>query len=90
LELLFGFGILFAIGFTILVFLKLLFALLVLPFKVAFWVARGVLGVFIVIPLAILFTNLFSLALPIALFLLMLLPVALGIGLLVLLFKLVF
>jgi hypothetical protein len=81
---LFFFGIL-ALGAVVLIgLLKLLVALLLLPLKLAWWTARGVLGLLLVIPLIVVgylvITNVF----PVLLILLLLpvLVVVAGIGLL--------
>ena len=88
-ELLVVLGVVFAAGAVILLALKLLFALLILPFKAALFLAKGVIGLVIAIPLVILFSSAFTVALPFLL-LFLVLPVLAGIGLIVALFKLVF
>ena len=77
LELLFficGIVLICALG---VVFLKVLFALLVIPFKLAWWLARGLLGLLIIIPLALVFLNVFTVAFPLLLIVL-LLPLIVG------------
>ena len=88
-ELLFLLGIL-AVGVLVLVaILKLLVALVLLPFKLAWWMAKGLLGVLLFVPLAVVgflvFTNVFPVI--VLLLLLPLIVVVAGIGLLV---KLIF
>jgi hypothetical protein len=88
-ELFFLFGVL-TLGVIVLVgVLKLLVALLLLPLKLAWWVAKGLVGLLLFVPLAIVgflvLTNVFPVIL--LLLLLPLVVVVAGVGLLV---KLVF
>lgn len=88
-ELLFMLGIL-ALGAVVAVgFLKLLVGLVILPFKMAWWVAKGLVGLVLVVPLVLIAILVLTNVFPIFLFLLMLpvIVVAAGVGLLV---KLVF
>lgn len=85
LEVLFLFGVL-AVGVVVLVgILKLLVALVLLPLKLAWWMAKGLVGLLLVVPLAILaflvITNVFPLV--VFLLLLPLVVVVAGVGLLV-------
>jgi len=72
-----------------LLLLKILFGLLVLPFRVAFWLARGLVGILLAGLLVFVFFNFFSFALPF-LILFFLLPVLLVGALFVYLIRLVF
>jgi hypothetical protein len=88
-ELLFLFGVL-TLGVVVLVtILKLLVALLLLPFKLAWWMAKGLVGLLLIVPLALVgflvFTNVFPVM--VLLLLLPVIAVVAGVGLLV---KLVF
>jgi hypothetical protein len=89
MELLLLFGIL-AVGAVVLIgVLKLLVGLLLLPFKLAWWMAKGLVGLLLFVPLAIICFLVLTNVFPIVLFFL-LLPVIVmvaGVGLLV---KLVF
>ncbi len=88
-EILFLIGVL-AVGGAILIgILKLLVAIALIPFKLAFWLVKGVLAVVLFIPLVIIGLNVFALGIPIVLFLLFL-PLLLGIVGLVLLVRLIF
>lgn len=83
-ELLFFFGMM-ALGAVVLIgLLKLLVALLLLPLKLAWWTAKGVLGLLFVIPLIVVgylvVANVFPVLL--ILFLLPVIAVVAGIGLL--------
>ncbi len=89
LELLFLFGVL-TVGVVVLVgVLKLLVGLVLLPFKLAWWMAKGLVGLLLIVPLVIvgflILTNVF----PVILLLLLLPAIAVvaGVGLLA---KLVF
>ena len=53
LELLFIFGVLALLGALALGALKALMWLVILPFKVGFWLLQGVVGLIVIIPLAI-------------------------------------
>jgi hypothetical protein len=84
-ELLFLFGVL-AVGAVILVaVLKLLVALLLLPFKLAWWMAKGLVGFLLIVPLAIVCFLIFTNVFPVILLFLMLpvIAVVAGVGLLV-------
>jgi hypothetical protein len=82
-EMIFLFGVL-TLGILVLVgILKLLVALVLLPLKLAWWTAKGLLGILLFVPLLVvsilIFTNVFPLVL-----LFLLLPVLLvvaGVGL---------
>ncbi len=79
-----------AIGGALLVgFLKLIVSLALLPFKVGFWLIKGVLALVILLPLTIIFFNLFAFAVPVVLFALFL-PIIIGVIGLLVLFKLIF
>lgn len=69
--------------------LKIFFGLLVLPFRIAFWLARGLLGLLVAGLLALVFFNVFSFALPL-LILFFLLPVLLVVAFFVFLIRVVF
>jgi len=88
-ELLLIIGFIAFLGALALFMLKVFFGLLVLPFRVAFWLARGILGLVVAGLLALAFLNFFSLTLPLLL-LFVLLPVFLLVGFLVFLVRLVF
>jgi hypothetical protein len=88
LELFFVFGALFLIGAFVLFLLKLVFSIILLPVKLALFLFKGVLGVIIAIPLAIVFLNVFSFAFPVVLVFL-LLPILLGAAILAFIFRLV-
>ena len=89
MELLFIFGIL-AIGVVVLVgVLKLLVSLLLLPFKLAWWMAKGLVGLLLIVPVAIVgilvLTNVFPVVL-----LILLLPVIAVVAVVGLLVRMVF
>lgn len=88
LELLFVFGVCAFAAVCVIGLLKLLVALVILPFKIAFFVAKGFLGLLLIVPALIIgylvITNVF----PIVLFLLIL-PVILAVAALGLLLKLI-
>lgn len=88
-ELLFLFGVL-TLGVVLLIgFLKLLVVVLLLPFKLAWWTAKGLLGLLLFVPMLILGYLVIAGAFP-ALLLLLILPVFVvvaGVGLLI---KLIF
>jgi len=88
-EALFALGFLALLGALALFLLKVFFGLLVLPFRLAFWVAKGLIGLLVGGLLLLVFFNVFSFALPFIL-LCLLLPLALAVGFFVLLFRLVF
>ena len=79
-----GFGIAILVGV-----LKLLFGLLILPFKAAFWLTKGLLGLLIAIPVMIVVFLVVTNVIPLVLFALIL-PVILFFAGVVLLFKLIF
>jgi hypothetical protein len=88
-ELLFIFGVLM-LGVLVLVgILKLLVGLLLLPLKMAWWAAKGLIGLLLIVPLAFVAFLIFTNVLPVVLFLLVipLVLVVAGVGLMV---KLVF
>ncbi len=89
LELLFLFGI-FALGAVVLIgLLKLFVVLLLLPFKLVWWTAKGVVGLLLIFPLIVIsylvLTNVFPLLL-----VLMIVPVLLVVAGVGFLMKLVF
>ena len=69
--------------------LKILLTLLVIPFKLAWWMARGILGLLIFIPLALVLLNVFAVAFPLLLIVL-LLPLVVGGALIYGLIRIVF
>lgn len=82
LELLFIFGVLAAGVFVLVGILKLLVVLLLLPLKLAWWTAKGLAGLLLLIPLAALFFFVATNVFPVVLMLLVL-PVILvvaGVG----------
>jgi hypothetical protein len=79
-----------ALGIAVLVgVVKLLFGLLLLPFKAAIWLTKGLIGLVFVIPLLIVVYLVAANVVPLVLFA-MLLPFVLFIAGVVLLFKLIF
>jgi hypothetical protein len=89
LELLFFFGML-TLGAVLLIgFLKLLVVLLILPFKLAWWAAKGIVGLLLFIPLIVVFFLVFTNVFPLLL-ILMILPVLLVVAGVGMLMKLVF
>lgn len=78
-ELLVLLGVVALAGCVAIGLLKLLVALVILPFKAAFWLAKGVIGLVLVVPLAIIFTAVMVNALPIVLFVLFI-PLLLVVG----------
>jgi hypothetical protein len=88
-ELLFVFGIL-ALGVLALIgFLKLLVALVLLPFKIAWWTAKGLVGLLLVVPLIVISVLVVTNVFPLVLFML-LLPVIIVTAAVAFLVKLVF
>jgi hypothetical protein len=86
LEFFAGLGIL-VMGIALLAIVgKLVLALVVLPFKLCFWVFKGLLGLILVVPLAIISICAFSVGFPVILFILALPLILLGVGI-ALLFK---
>jgi len=84
-ELLFIFGVL-ALGVVVLVgILKLLVGLLLLPLKMAWWMAKGLMGFLLIVPLAIVAFLVLTNVFPVVLILLLLpvIVVVAGVGLLV-------
>lgn len=83
-ELLFLFGVFAFAVLCVIGVLKLLVALVILPFKMAFWMAKGLLGLLLLIPMILLAYVVFVNALPIVFFLLVLpiIVVVTGFGLL--------
>ena len=82
LELLFMFGVLVVGVFVLVGILKLLVVLLLLPLKLAWWTAKGLAGLLLLIPLAALFFLVATNVFPVVLILLVL-PVILvvaGVG----------
>ncbi len=72
LELFLALGVCALVGLVLLGLLKLLVALLVLPFKIVFFLAKGVLGLLLLVPAVILVIFILTNALPVILFLLIL------------------
>jgi hypothetical protein len=84
-ELLFLTGLLI-LGVVVLAgILKLLFGLLLLPLKMAWWMAKGLVGLLLIVPVAIVAFLVLTNVLPIVLFLLVLpvIVVVAGVGLFV-------
>lgn len=72
LELLFALGVCALAGLALIGLLKLLVALLVLPFKIVFFLAKGILGLLLVVPAILIVSIVLTNALPLILFLLIL------------------
>jgi hypothetical protein len=83
-ELLFLFGVFAFAVLCVIGILKLLVALVILPFKMAFWMAKGLLGLLLLLPLILIAYFVFVNALPLVLFVLLLpiVVVVAGFGLL--------
>lgn len=64
LEFLLFLGALFLLGAVVIGLFKLLFALLVLPFKLGLWIFKGVFGLLLIIPALILSVAAASVVLP--------------------------
>ena len=71
-ELLVLLGVCALAGMLLIGLLKLLVVLLVLPFKIVFFLAKGVLGLLLVVPAVLLIIFILTNALPVVLFLLIL------------------
>ncbi|MFH1755383.1 MAG: hypothetical protein ABIA59_06730 [Candidatus Latescibacterota bacterium] len=67
IELLVLLGVLALFGGLLIGLLKLFVCLLILPFKVAFWLAKGVLALVLLVPLIVIGLNVFALGIPILL-----------------------
>lgn len=88
IELLVLGGVVAVGGLLLLAALKLLFSLLILPLKLGFWLLKLMVGLVIMVPLAVIAVNVFSIAAPLLLVLVFLPLLALG-GLVLLVVKLV-
>jgi hypothetical protein len=72
LEILMILGFLFLCGALLIGLFKLLIGLVLLPFKLGFWVLKGVLALLLLVPLIIIGMNVFALGIPILLVILVL------------------
>jgi hypothetical protein len=87
-EFLAFFGLVFLVGAFVLFLAKLLFALVLLPIKLGFWLLKGLLALVILIPIMLVSFGAVSVVVPVALGLVAL-PILLVVGGAVLLAKLI-
>jgi len=88
MELLFIFVVIALFGALLIGLLKALVFLVVLPFKVAIWMAQGIIGLVLIIPLAIISFLVLASALPV-IGLVLALPVLLFAGIVALLARII-